>query len=294
MREFKSDGAEQYPMHGSFMKTRQATSIRTIVLAPLALGCLVSADAGTAFAFDRAILPLHTAIASADAIVDASTTRVPEGASRFSATSAEVRIIRIYKGTLPGEKLSVGLSPLHDMAMAPFEKGKRYLLFLSRTQRSATKTPSSSTPLFEVMLDGTKPFDAASVAKVSAAIKLMPAWSPPQRGLSCILVPEEFKVKAGGHIEMWAGYKNLSRRAITLKYRDWPLQTHTHWKLQVRAGNGKAIAPRAHPHLTRAEIIDFFSKNPHTFDLTLQPGQTFRLLAALQMTESSLRVVVEQ
>jgi len=115
----------------------------------------------------------------------------------------------------------------------------------------------------------------------------VPPWSDAPDGLAAILLPDHeaaagegqdpFRYRAGDPILVWAGYRNRSSRAIVLRYRDWPLASHTHWELRVERAGAGAVSPVAHPHVDAAAIQDFFSRNPHTFEVTLEPGATFFL-----------------
>jgi hypothetical protein len=81
----------------------------------------------------------------------------------------------------------------------------------------------------------------------------------------------------GESIILWAGYRNVSRHDVALRYRDWPLESHTHWDLRVDWVGAGSVAPRPHPHVNGAAIRDFFSRNPHRFDMTVKPGESFFL-----------------
>jgi hypothetical protein len=81
----------------------------------------------------------------------------------------------------------------------------------------------------------------------------------------------------GALILVWAGYRNATRRDIMLRYRDWPLSSHTHWVLRVERSGTAAVKSLPHPHVGAARIRDFFSRSGHRFDYTLKPGESFFL-----------------
>src|SRR5262249_32915805 len=149
--------------------------------------------------------------------------------------------------------------------------------------------PAPAEPPGQYRLVGARvlPFGEPEASRLAAAIPLVPGWSEAPDGLAAILVPDHepataagqdpFRYRAGDPVLVWAGYRNQSPRAITLRYRDWPLASHTHWDLRVERVGAGVVAPVAHPHVDQAAIRDFFSRNPHTFDLTLKPGEAFFL-----------------
>ena len=221
----------------------------------------------SASALSRVWVPRNVAIAQADAIVVAQITTAPEDAELFGKNqSATVTIERAIKGELaPGETI-VRLQPLHRMALGALEKGEKYLLFLQST------TPGNSP---EIMFDGTKKWSESEEKAVADAFALTPAWSEPSDGVAALLTAEEFHVGAKEHLNLYFGVKNLSNAPILLKYRDWPLETHTFWDLKMVSPSAQPVMALPHPTVTAEEIADYFSRFPHSYEITLAPGQSY-------------------
>jgi hypothetical protein len=169
------------------------------------------------------------------------------------------------KGELPKGAFTVQLDEFHVRALGALKPGQEYLFFL----RAVRDKPGSR----EVMLDGTQLLTSEAVEEVASLVTLTPPWSEPQEGISTVLVAERYRIKAGEDLNLYVGYRNVSGRAITLRYRDWPLDTHTHWELIVTSVAGDRIAAAKHPTLTPESINDYFSKNPKSYDVTLEPMQ---------------------
>jgi hypothetical protein len=216
-------------------------------------------------AFKRVIQPLNVAIAQADAIVVGRTTRVPERLSADPGQTAEIDISRVLKGELPKGAFTVQLNEFHVRALGALQPGQEYLVFLSAV-RGKPRT-------HEVMLDGTQPFTSQAVEEVASLISLTPAWSEPQEGISTVLVPERYRIKSSEDLNLFVGCRNVSDRTITLLYHDWPLDTHTYWELIVISAAGDKIAAAQHPTLTPESINDYFSTNPRSYGVALEPGQ---------------------
>jgi hypothetical protein len=115
----------------------------------------------------------------------------------------------------------------------------------------------------------------------------MPDWAGAPGGLMAVAVPDHdpqaaetrdpFRYRAGDPMILWVGYRNGSTRSLRLRYRDWPLESHTHWTLRIERTGGETVVPVPHPHVTVTAIREFFSRNPHRFDVTLRPGESFFL-----------------
>ena len=236
---------------------------RVLLISALYWLCFTTA----ADAFDRRRnLPLNAAVGLADAIVIAHAVRVPDLNVRNNVETADVQIAEAVKGSFEYNELTVQLHPDHLRALGPMEEGEKYILFLREV---------NSEPFFyEVMLDGTTVHKKKRARDVEVAVTRMPDWSEPQRGLSTLVVPEKFQVGVNENIDLWVGYRNVGHRDVVLSYRSWPLDAHTYWELTIEAEGGEVITPLEHPHVTEADIEDYFSKNGSRFDLTLEPGQS--------------------
>jgi hypothetical protein len=222
---------------------------------------------GLNYASDRARQPLNVAIAQADAIVVGKTTKVVTALHPTVEDVAEVEVISLLKGAVGGRSLTLRMNPFLDHGPERLVADRRYILFLSQNNRSASA--------FELMSDGTRPYEEAAADQIAEAVKLMPRWSRPGRGVAMIAVPEKFTYKLGEAINLMVGYKNLSAAEIVLRYRDWPLDAHSHWTLEIRSQGGGIIPPTPHPHLSRGEITEYFSRHGNSFTMPLKPGQSF-------------------
>ena len=246
------------------MTARKRTA-RLLVVAATVLG--LTACAVNARASDRRHLPRNAAIGVADVVVVAVVDRVPEFAVRRANETVDIRVVDVLKGDTPGDRITAQLIPNHWRALGPLVRGKKYIVFLREV--------FDGTQRFEVMVDGTLAFNRKTARSIRSAAERMPGWSEAQRGLATLLVPEKFKVKTGEHLDLWVGYKNVTGRDVVLTYRDWPLDSHTYWELWVESESEGTITPISHPHLSRSDIVDYFSANAHHFDMTLEPGETY-------------------
>ena len=232
-------------------------------LIPLALCCAMASPAA---AYDRRYLPRSAAIAQADAIVVARAVRSPELSRMMQAgATAEVRVLRVLKGAVKPGPLTVALDPMHAHAVGALAREQVYLLYLSPAREG----------LRTILLDGTGVRNAEQVREVVSKVKRLPAWSEAQAGLSVVVAPVDFEVDVAGNVDLWIGYRNDTDAGLELKYRSWPLKTHTWWSLEIQRGEGARVAAKPHPHLTPKEIDDYFSRHGNTFDLKLAPGEVY-------------------
>jgi hypothetical protein len=228
---------------------------------------LLSVSFLEANAYSPPYVPLNLAVAQAEAIVEAHITRIPQRLSRASGDSAEVIIKRVLKGALKPGVFTVHLQPLHDVALGKLQLGKDYILFLRAVGADSQK--------FEVMLDGTRLRVEEDIQLITTAVELSPAWSEPQDGLSTLLTAEKFRIKVDEELDLWMGYRNTSIQNITLKYRDWPLDVHTYWKLTIDSKAGNVVEAVPHPTLTRQSINDYFSRSARSYEIILEPQKEY-------------------
>jgi hypothetical protein len=132
---------------------------------------------------------------------------------------AEVEVISLLKGAVKGRSLTLRVNPFLDHGPERLVADRSYILFLRQDGRS----PSA----FELMSDGTRPYEEEAADQIVAAVKLMPQWSRPQKGVAVIAVPEKFTYRLGEVIHLMIGYKNLSSARVVLRYRDWPPGVHS-------------------------------------------------------------------
>ena len=57
--------------------------------------------------------------------------------------------------------------------------------------------------------------------------------------------PRSVPVPRGRAGPLWSGYRNVSSRDIVLRYRDWPIASHTRWHLRVERAGAGAVEPLA-------------------------------------------------
>jgi len=147
------------------------------------------------------------------------------------------------------------------------ELDRQYVFFL----RAVSKQPGQ----LEVMLDGTRLYKKEELGGIEATILLTPSWEAPQVGLSTVLVPSSYRIKHGEDLALYFGCKNVSDERIVLRYRDWPLNTHTYCELKVIKEDGGEILASPHPHLTPDKIQSYFARFQHSYEIALEPNQEF-------------------
>jgi hypothetical protein len=248
-------------MHSASMPVTRTAMIRPclsfVLLAVMALVC----SSAPAHAFSRSYLPLAAIVPQSDAIVEAHITSTL--ASTVKTGAVTITVDKVLKGSLPKGAATVKLlNPYHlDFQI---KEGGRYLLFL--------KLPPGETT-YEVMEYGSRNYTDKDAAEIPNAIKLAPAWAKPENGLSTLLTTESFKYRVGDEINLWVGCRNDSPSDIEIKYTDWPLATHSVWKLEVRHENSGLVTAQANPTVTAQDIDDYFSKHGRTYAVTLKPGE---------------------
>ncbi len=217
-----------------------------------------------ATANDLRYLPLAAAVAQADAIVRAEILVMPDDWPTGEATTGKVKIVEALRGEHPGGSLLLDFEPIDVSVLGLKPTGEHFLLFLSRPRNSRWK----------LLADGTSVFSPKRAKAINHLVQATPEWSTPQRGLSTIAVPEKLVFANEEDVNLWVGYRNESAKQLILRYRTWPPEAHSLWRLDVRR-EGIRVAPVPHPHLTKKQISDYFSKHSHKFDLVLAPGQSY-------------------
>ena len=226
------------------------------LLAPIFL-LLLSAQNAVA---DKAWRSLSSGIVQADAIVVARVARViapPSGGEYVT----EIEIGSVLKGALKERRLTLRLP-----GRTGLDAEARYILFLTRN----SETPSG----FDLVSNMTKPHEERVAEEIAAMAKLMPPWSRPEGGVSIIAIPDKFSYKLGENIDLSVGYKNTGAGPAVLRYRDWPLDTHSNWSIDIQPRGGTTLAAQPHPHLTADQITEHFSAHGNSFDLSLRQGET--------------------
>jgi hypothetical protein len=218
-------------------------------------------------------------IARADAIaaVRVLSAPTPPVDHRRSAR-VETSLLRTFKGPLAGPRVTLALEPFERDLLYGLTPGVEVVVFLA----------SGPTPGVHGLAEPTVlPYGEPVALRLARVIPHVPAWSDAPDGLSAIVVPDHdphvaegrdpHRYRVGEPIILWAGYRNVSRRDVVLRYRDWPRESHTHWDFRVERIGAGPVSPLAHPHVDAAAIRDFFSRNPHRFDQPLKPGESFFL-----------------
>ena len=230
------------------------------------IALLVASTALSARGYDRLFLPLNAAVGQADAVVVAVIRSAPDVVTTMQGGStADVRVTRVLDGEVAKGPLTVRLDAMQVHAIGVMKSGEKFVLFLSAVRDD----------LRTVLLDGTRSYEAKYAAGIADTARRLPGWSKPVQGLSALAVPVAFEVVETDDVDLWLGYRNVTGEPIELRYRTWPLAARTSWRLEVRHEDGEPIAPRPHPHVTKAEIEDYFSKHGHRFDLKIAPGEAY-------------------
>ena len=144
--------------------------------------------------------------------------------------------------------------------------GTRYLAFFHRTAAGKLEWIGAAVS-----------HSRAEESEVTELLRRVPEWSKAVGGISVIALPDKFSIAAGEDLTVGMMYRNVGRQPVTLAFRDWPEERMTHWTADVRHADGTRIAALPHPHVTRQEILDYFPKNTHTWEVTLRPGEIFTL-----------------
>ena len=236
-------------------------------------------DHAPALASSRPYMPLTVIIAGADVIAAVQAgSATPPAAGAKPSERLRVVVLRTFKGTLAEPEVTLVLKPYQRDLVYRFEAGSEHVVFMAPTAIRGEYRLTDETLL---------PHDEEQATRLSEAIPLVPSWSTPVGGLETVLVPDHepatsgtrdpFRYRVSEPVLIWAGYRNASRRDIRLRYRDWPLSSHTHWVLRVNRAGGGEVESLPHPHVDAGEIRTFFSRNSHRFDYTLKPGEAFFL-----------------
>jgi hypothetical protein len=224
-------------------------------------------------------MPLTVIIAGADVIAAVRVgSAAPPAAGAEPSQRLRVVVLRTFKGALPEPQVTLVLKPYQRDLVYRLEAASEHVVFMAATTIRGEYRLTDETLL---------PHDEGQATRLSEVIPLVPSWSAPVSGLETVLVPDHepavpgtrdpFRYRVDEPILIWAGYRNASRRDVLLRYRDWPLSSHTHWVLRVNRAGGGEVESLPHPHVDAGEIRTFFSRNSHRFDYTLKPGEAFFL-----------------
>jgi hypothetical protein len=230
-------------------------------------------------ASSRPYTPLTVSIAGAEVIAAVRVLSVPVSASSGgSPARVEASLLRTFKGSPAGLWLTLVLAPFQGDLVHRLVPGREYVVFLA---------PASAPGEYRLTDPTLLPYDESQASRLDGVVSLVPAWSDASAGLASIAVPDHdpsiaegrdpFRYRVGEPVLLWSGYRNVSSRNIVLRYRDWPLDSHTCWHLRMERVGAGAVESLAHPHVDMNQIRDFFSRNPHRFEQTLRPGEMFFL-----------------
>jgi hypothetical protein len=246
--------------------------------AVLALTLVVTPGGGPLSASSRPYTPLTVTIARADVIAAVRVLSVPPATLDQRPGRVESLLLRTFKGSPAGRRVTIALEPFERELLYRLSPGVEVVVFLAAGRTAGDYRLTEPTLL---------PHGEAMVRRLTEAVAHVPAWSDPSDGLAAIIVPgheppaaedrDPVRYRVGEAIILWAGYRNVSRRDVVLRYRDWPLESHTHWDLSVERVGAGSVGPLPHPHVDETSIRDFFSRNPHRFEVSLRPGETFFL-----------------
>ena len=245
-------------------------AVLSLMLASAQLG-------GPPRASSRPYTPLTASIAGSEVIAAVRVVRVVPATAQ-NGTEVETSLLRAFKGSPAGPRLMLTLAPFEQDLVYRLVPGGEFVLFL---------TPTAGLGTYRLTDGSLLSYEESEASQLDAAVPLVPAWSDAPDGLASLIVPDHepataktrnpFRYKVGEAVLLWSGYRNVSGRDIVLRYRDWPLESHTRWDLRVERRGAGAIPPLAHPHVDATEIREFFSRNTHRFEKALRPGETFFL-----------------
>jgi hypothetical protein len=230
---------------------------------PLALlAIMVLACSGpSVHGFSRAYVPLAAIVPQSDAIVEAHIHTSLANAVKTGAVT--ITVDNVLMGSLPKGTAEVKI-PNPFVLEFQIKEGGRYLLFLKL---------SSGGTSYELMGYGSRYYSEKDAAEIANVIKLAPAWAKTEEGFSTILTSESFKYRVGDEINLWVGCRNDSAADIEIKYTDWPLATHSMWKVDARHEKDGIIVAQPNPTVTAKDIDDYFSKHGRTYAVALKPGE---------------------
>ena len=246
--------------------------------AALALALCVTPGGGPLSASSRPYTPLTVSIARADAIAAVRVLSVPPPALDQRPGRVESLLLRTFKGSAAGPRVTIALEPFERELLYRLSPGSEVVVFLAPGRTAGDYRLADPTFL---------PYGEPVALRLAKAITNVPAWTDASDGLTAIVVPDHdppvaeardpVRYRVGEPIILWAGYRNEARHDVVLRYRDWPLESHTHWDLSVERVGAGPVGPLAHPHVDDAGIRDFFSRNTHRFEVTLKPAESFFL-----------------
>ena len=204
-------------------------------------------------AYDRMRQPVAVAIAMSDAVVVGKVTQVERVTRPLSTVTVQVE--RSLLGDLSG---SIEVEVDHG-----WQAGDRVIVHLTRVRGA-----------YKAVLDGTATHTPELEAERVTQLKAKPGWSAPVGGLSTALAIEKPQYAPKDEINAYVVYRNVSEGPLTLKNREWPLDEHTRVELVVTR-DGEPVPSVPHPHVTKKDIDDYFSKHGNHFEIELAPGESF-------------------
>ena len=236
---------------------------------------LISAPLGAPpHASSRPYTPLTVSIARADVIAAVRVVGEPGPMSSQGPARVQVALLRTFKGSPTGAELTLVLAAFEWDLAYRLATGREHVVFLR---------PTAVTGEYRLADETLLPYDESVSSRLGAVVPLVPAWSDPSSGLASIAVPDHepsiadarvpFRYRVGEPVLLWSGYRNVSGRDIVLRYRDWPIESHTRWDLRVERAGAGAVEPLAHPHVDAAQVREFFSRNPHRLRATAAAGR---------------------
>ena len=269
-------GGRTAPGPGAAMRS---TAIRFVLGGILGLGLALTPAGAPPRASSRPYTPLTVSIAKADVIAAIRVLSEPTvPVSSEGLVRVQAALLRTFKGSPAGTGLTLVLAPFERDLGYRLAPGREYVAFLGRTGKTGEYRLADETLL---------PHDDLVSTRLGATVPLVPRWSDAPGGLASIVVPDHepsiadgrdpFRYRLGEPVLVWAGYRNVSARDIVLRYRDWPLASHTRWDLRVERAGAGVVEPLRHPHVDVTQIREFFSRNPHRFEYRLRAGETFFL-----------------
>ena len=166
---------------------------------------------------------------------------------------ATVKVERSLLGELEGEVDIARLEPLGAV-------GDKVLLALSKVDGAWVSQPDASGPW-------TLELEAQRVEDIARR----PTWPEPVNGWSAVIVPTTRELGLGEELDAWVLYRNTGDSAQRFAYAEWPSEKHSYWDLRLVC-DGEEVLPKAHPHLTEADITAYFAANGNAFEVEVAPG----------------------
>ena len=139
-----------------------------------------------------------------------------------------------------------------------------------------TQTPSAKDAREKVVhLSRVGPATRAEIARIRAAIRLVPKWRTTASGLAVVLLPKIDVWPASDGLALQFGIRNVSDHAIQLNYGGNTRAQRSFVALDIVDRSGNKVAALPHPDLDANAMREFFVLFGASKPVILVPGEYF-------------------